>query len=200
MDNQRDSIQPSLPKKAKKKRIVKLLSIGLLIFVLVAGVGWWYYSSTKNQREADESSGEPLTRIDNRTQAEKDADSLLSSTRGEEGGEKYIEVNQELVRRLDAATSQEDKEAYLLALIDLHYNSAQYDTALERALQLEELDESALAAGWIATVYMAMARFDEAAQYYQTAADRSEKTDDPTQASPYNNYLNKKREAEKRQS
>ena len=110
------------------------------------------------------------------------------------------EANQELVRRLDAATSQEDKEAYLLALIDLHYNSAQYDTALERALQLEELDESALAAGWIATVYMAMARFDEAAQYYQTAADRSEKTDDPTQASPYNNYLNKKREAEKRQS
>ena len=102
----------------------------------------------------------------------------------------------ELEVKIDTAENDEVKQVYVNELIEVYINSDKFDLALEAAKSAEKDDPSARNACNIATVYMMKKEYKNAADYYQIAADRSEKTDDPSLRMPYNEYLQLKKEAE----
>lgn len=102
----------------------------------------------------------------------------------------------ELEVKIDTAENDEVKQVYVNELIEVYINSDKFDLALEAAKSAEKDDPSARNACNIATVYMKMKSYKEAAEYYQLAADRSEKTDNSDLRTPYNEYTQLKKQAE----
>lgn len=102
----------------------------------------------------------------------------------------------ELEDQAEKADSVADKQNYYTAIVDMSANNRDFKTALENANKAEDLSPTAHTAEVIAAVYMQQGDFKNAAKYYQIAADRCEKTDDPSIQSPYNDYMIYKKAAE----
>ena len=104
---------------------------------------------------------------------------------------------QDQLTKLAQDESDTSKKAlYLLGLSTSYENSGNYAAAVDSAKQAEVSNESALSAAAIADSYAGNGNFQEAAKYYELAAQRSEKSASRTERSPYNDYLNLKEDME----
>ena len=102
----------------------------------------------------------------------------------------------ELAQLIKDTTSVETKQIYLYKSFDLYVNSGDYKQALIVANQAELIKPTALSAGSIAYAYNGLKDYKKAVQYYQLAADRSTRVDNPNVRCPYNDYMTSKRLAE----
>lgn len=179
----------STPKHAKRKK--RWIIVASIVLLLAAGVGvyTWLTRDTSSTRSEDR-----IEIVDNRSVAQQQADELLYWALDD--GQKVAESSEGLVRLADEAKSDDDEAIYLSALVTLHQHAGSYELALEYANRLDGTIQTDISAALIAGVYFVMGNFPEAAHYYQLAADRSDYVDDPQKDSPYNDYMNRKREAE----
>ena len=109
------------------------------------------------------------------------------------------EINQaqnKLTQLTEDATSDEAKQVYINKSIQLYVNNDEFKSALTLALEAEQIKPTALTADHLAYIYKCLDDYKNAAKYYQLAADRSEKTNNPKARCPYNDYLILKREVE----
>lgn len=112
--------------------------------------------------------------------------------------EELNKVQTELSQLVKGTSDKDVKQIYLSKAIELYTKSNDFKSALPLAEQSEKIKATALTVASIAYIYVGLGDYAKAAQYYQMAADRSVKTDDPTVRSSYNDYLISKREAEAR--
>lgn len=168
-----------------------MIAILLLVGAATVWVCVWLSSSSSDDQDDD-----TITLTDNRTVAQRQAHDALGSVVGETDPSLIEGPRAELERLLSEAESDEDRITYLSSLVVLHQNAEDYDRALGYAMRLEELAQNDLSAAAVASVHYGMKNFAEAARFYQIAADRSEPAEDPQKDTPYNDYMNSKREAE----
>jgi len=180
----------------KKKWVTGLV---ILILVIGVGAGAWLFISIQNKSilQSSESKSNDANLTESKLAIVKDKVTKLDNQAGASPStEDLSKVQTELTQLTKSATSNEEKQIYLSKSIELYVNSKDYEAALIIAEQLEQANPTAFSADSLALVYMGLGDYKKAAQYYQTAADRSEKTDDPTARSPYNDYIISKRQAE----
>lgn len=172
----------------KKKRLAIAIVIAAALAVGAVGAYSWLYGFS--------SKSNVITITDTRTEAEKSADDLWRPAL--EGGDspEQAAAAKELEILAKESESRDDKITYLSSLVTLHQNLGQFDEAMKFAEDLESLTRSGNSAALIAGVYFEAGNYNEASKYYQLAADRSDPVDDPKLDSPYNDYMNRKREAE----
>ncbi len=185
----------SIRKFTNKKIIVSAVIILLVAAIVSAGLWWW--GSRDEMSEADINQQlESQNFVLERSEAQQRADDLSSAVIIDGTEETLAESTQELERQIELTDSAEEKAIYLSELISVYRWWEDYDTALEYAKKLEELERSHLSAGLMAGVYQDSEEFAEAARYYQIAADRSEPANSPQEDVPYNNYMILKKEVE----
>lgn len=185
----------STRKFTNKKIIVSAVIILLVAAIVSAGLWWW--GSRDEMSEADINQQlESQNFVLERSEAQQRADDLSSAVIIDGTEETLAESTQELERQIELTDSAEEKAIYLSELISVYRWWEDYDTALEYAKKLEELERSHLSAGLMAGVYQDSEEFAEAARYYQIAADRSEPANSPQEDVPYNNYMILKKEVE----
>lgn len=185
----------STRKFTNKKIIVSAVIILLVAAIVSAGLWWW--GSRDEMSEADINQQlESQNFVLERSEAQQRADDLSSAVIIDGTEETLVESTQELERQIELTDSAEEKAIYLSELISVYRWWEDYDTALEYAKKLEELERSHLSAGLMAGVYQDSEEFAEAARYYQIAADRSEPANSPQEDVPYNNYMILKKEVE----
>ncbi len=177
---------------AKKFKFVKnKWFIIAAVSAVVIGVGvWWLVTNTSIWQNFGATKDSKLTT------AKKKATDLDNKAGASPSKEVLSDTQDELADLADGASSKEEKQVYLLKSIQLYVNNKDFESALTVAKDLDDINPSALTAASIAMAYMGLADYQKAADYYQIAADRSEKTDDPTVRSPYNDYMILKRQAE----
>src|SRR5690606_18336818 len=120
--------------------------------------------------------------IDNIEELKKQSDSTGDITALEENQKKLQEY-------VNNSSNNDAKLLYLNESFLLYINNEMEDSALEIANQAEKIKPIASTASNLALVYMKMGSYQEAVEYYQLAADRSEKSDNPNESCPYNDYL-----------
>ena len=176
-DNQKISI--SMPKKHPKRK-KRLIIIAIVVIVLV-GLGVSY----KMFFEAFISNlfATPEQRI---SQIIKDAtsDNDLKT------------AHEELKKLADNESNVEKKLVYLYGSADLYYNSNDYKGGLAMSQSIDAINGTALSAASIASEYMGLGDYENAAKYYGIAASRSEKPARTTESCPYNDYIISQKAAE----
>jgi tetratricopeptide (TPR) repeat protein len=162
----------------------------VLIVIISVGVGAWLFVSKyessmwqSNNSESSTSAREKVAQLDKQIETTPSKETVAKT---------QIELQQ----FAKDAINNEVKQIYLRKSINLYISGSDYKSALTVAKQSEEIESTAITASDLACIYMGLSDYKEAAQYYQIAADRSEKTSDPTVRGPYNNYLILKRQAE----
>lgn len=128
--------------------------------------------------------------------AEKKVAQLDSQVGIDPSKEKLNNTQAELAKLVSDNANNDVKQLYLEKSIELYINNNDFKSALTTAEQSEKINPTALTAADIAASYVGLGDYKMAAQYYQTAADRSTKTDNPLANMPYNDYMSLKREAE----
>lgn len=189
-------IRNKLPLKNKKILII------LVIIIAVLGLISWAFISTngekinqiinngKNDNTNKKTVSSDITdAIDNIEELKKQSDSTGDITALEENQKKLQEY-------VNNSSNNDAKLLYLNESFLLYINNEMEDSALEIANQAEKIKPIASTASNLALVYMKMGSYQEAVEYYQLAADRSEKSDNPNESCPYNDYLIAKRNAE----
>ncbi len=180
----------------KNKKIIFSAAIILIVAILVV-VGLWLWDFRKEALEAEiRQQHEAQNFVLERSEAQVRADDLGLAVIIDGTEETLEESTRELERQIELTDSAEEKAIYLSELISVYRWWEDYDTALEYAKKLEELERSHLSAGLMAGVYQDSEEFAEAARYYQIAADRSDPADSPQEDVPYNSYMILKKEVE----
>lgn len=196
-DNQQGQKPPIKKRHFYKNKWV----IWVVIFILIIGVGvgaWLFISAEKKTiLQSSESKSNNSKLSESKLASAKDKVTQLDNQAGASPSAAELSKAQtELAQLTKSATSSEEKQTYLSKSIELYVNNDDFKSALTVAEQSEQVKPTAFSADGLALVYMGLGDYRKAAQYYQTAADRSEKTTDPTVRSPYNEYLISKRQAE----
>ena len=176
-------------RKVNKKSII----IGVVSIFMVVGIGLATFALL-NRSDPPLSMEKAIDAMEERSIAQQLADAQLDIVITD--AQKVGEATAELEHLLSEAESNEDREVYLSTLVTMYDYVENYEAALDCATRLEEIAPTDVSASMMARLHFSMENFIEAARFYQLAADRSEPTPDPTQASPYNNYMNSKRKAE----
>lgn len=178
---------------AKKFRLLKkkwFIVAAVLAIAIAAGIAvWWYISNSALQSDSSRNESKVTTAKKKVTELDNEAGASPSK-------QVLKETQTELTHLADQSSTNAEKQVYLLKSIQLYINNKDYSSALTVAEQSEELNPTALTAANIALAYMGLNEYQKAADYYQIAADRSGKTDDPTARSPYNDYMILKKKAE----
>ncbi len=93
-------------------------------------------------------------------------------------------------------TDKKAKAIYLSGLSDLYQDSGEYKKAVETGMAIEDIEQTAITAAQIASAYMELGDYPNAAKYFGIAASRSDKPSRSTERTPYNDYMIAKAEAE----
>lgn len=168
----------------QKRRYITLVVVLALIVIGGASAGIWYALSNSTEKQADTNT--PIT-------AEQKAQDIVDSVAN---GVDATVAGEQLEQLADDTSDTKERSDYLAAASDLYVNSNNYPSALKVASTVEESNESALSAGSIAHIYELQGDYENAAKYYQIAADRSDKPLNSSERAPYNDYLLLKKAAE----
>ncbi len=187
--NAKKNIIKSFAKKLKSVKKKWLVIAAISTVVVGAGV-WWLIANTSIWQNFG------ATKDSRLTTAKKKATDLDNKAGASPSKEVLSDTQDELADLAKSASSKEEKQVYLLKSIQLYINDKDFDSALTVSEELDDTNPSAMTAANIAMAYMGLGDYRNAADYYQLAADRSEKTTDPTVRSPYNDYMILKRQAE----
>lgn len=185
-------------KKRRVSRRQKLLIIGGAIVVLaIAGTAVFLLTRPASEQAAVVEEEQPALE-DNRSEPRKKADAVADEALASGDPEKIQAAIDNLATLRESDEPDDAKAEYLMTLVSICMTTERHEEALTYALELEQLQSTAVSAGLVASAYGSLDNFTEAAKYYQFAVDRSEKVDDPTKDSPYNDYMILKTQMEER--
>lgn len=172
----------------KFKKRTKVI-IGILIVIIITISSFVVYKCIFSNKIVNK----PVTAVpvDKVSQLDNQAGATPSK-------EELGKIQTELGQLVKSTSDKDAKQIYLNKAIELYTKSNDFKSALPLAEQSEKIKATALTAASIAYIYVGLGDYTKAVQYYQMAADRSTKTDDPTVRSPYNDYIVSRREAEAR--
>ncbi|MEP6710695.1 MAG: hypothetical protein ABJA64_03165 [Candidatus Saccharibacteria bacterium] len=164
-----------------KKKMILVIS-GLLLVGLASGL-YVLYSS--------QPSAAPSTAQKPKTTEQKIAELVET-----DDSSKLASSETALKKLADNESNKVDKAKYLSGAAQAAMSASNPKTALDYATQAEAANPSAETAADIGAYASESGDFALSAKYFGIAADRSGKTNDPTERTPYNDYMALKREAE----
>lgn len=162
-------------------RLVVILSV-LVVIALVAALSSWRYASEKPKDNVA---------LLSRTQLVAVLDEV--DKRVSQGDQN--EALQILENNKDKVSSNDDRADLYRRLAQVLFDAKRYEEALEAAQIANDALEIAGGHGLIGDIAAANQNWRLAAEAYGKAAAMSDKTDNPMENSPYNEYKHKEKEA-----
>lgn len=182
-------------RRLNKKLLIVIVAI---VMVIIAGVVTWFFvsengqkmiQSSNNQKESESSELDAQLAVDKVNELDVEIGLQHSD-------EELKNYHDKLRGYINNASSVEEKQVYLDSSFSMYLSDGDGNSALEVAKESESLNATALTASSMAEAYMSLGNYSKAAEYFQLAADRSEKTDNPNLNCPYNDFLYMKSKAE----
>lgn len=181
--------------KRQQGRVSKRAVIVVLVAIIVVaaiGSGIWYFADQNRKIKQQAASDAPLDEP-NVTKSQSKIDTI---TNAYESGSGLDETQKKLQEGEAVASSTSEKVDYALKSVELYNQAGKGSEAMSRAVAAEAKYKTAETAAVLAAQYEQSGNYAKAAEYYQLAAERSPKSDKPTERSQYNDYLIEKREME----
>jgi uncharacterized protein YxeA len=174
------------------KRVIILVAAVLVL--AVCGAATWYVTQKDkfNESSSDTTQEQPYDYPETNDSSEN----IDTSLEGYRDGKMNLDQTEDKLRDEEASAPADQKADYGLARVGLYSEAGRINEALALALQVDADYKTDETAATVAALYEAKKDYANAAKYYQIAADRTEKTTDSTQRSPYNDYMVSKRNAE----
>ena len=179
------------------KHIKGIIIVVLVAVLILAGVIFAFYRFSPNNSAKTKSTDTNTEANQQSITESKEQVAHLDSKLGASPSKATLNNAQaELAQLAKTATTNDAKQIYLSKSVELYAYNKDYQSALLIALQAEQIKPTALTAADFGYIYQKLSDYRNAAKYYQLAADRSDKTTDPKEKSPYNDYMISKREVE----
>jgi tetratricopeptide (TPR) repeat protein len=161
---------------------------GSLLVLLLLSVGWLTFIAISGNKSNDTNKNSQAKKADVVAIATKEAE-IQKVIIASDNTNKDKNISS-LTSQAKSAQDSTVKATYLRGAATVAANTGDYKKAIELARQADALVPSALNSALIGFAAREMGDLKLAAEAFGQAADRSEKTDDPTLASPYNDYKN----------
>lgn len=176
-----------------------MLVVGsVLAGLVVVGVAWYFLGGSNVFKPSSDDISGPPRELTNGELAAIGATSLVSGVTEETSDKEIANTEAQLRGNLSRVNSPEEKEAYLLALVDMYSMVEKSEKLLEYTLALDANNPTNMSAGWVGLAYERQQRWADAAKYYGLAAERSQKSENPSSDTPYNRYMMDKKRVEEK--